>query len=59
VDPFDTESLAITLRQVVTDGQLRRKLVERGFRQIRRFSWQRCAQEVLQILTTLENHGFD
>jgi glycosyltransferase involved in cell wall biosynthesis len=59
VDPLDTESLAITLRRVVTDGELRSRLVERGFRQIQRFSWQRCAQEVFQLLTTMENHGFD
>jgi len=25
-------------------------LVERGLRQIRIFSWRRCAQEILQIL---------
>ena len=30
--------------------ELRRTLVERGLRQIRHFSWRRCAREILQIL---------
>jgi glycosyltransferase involved in cell wall biosynthesis len=50
VDPLDTESLAGAIGRIVTDEGLRRTLVERGLRQIRGFSWQRCAKEILQIL---------
>jgi len=49
VDPLDTEALAQALHHVMSDDGLCRMLVERGYRQIRRFSWQRCAQEILQV----------
>jgi glycosyltransferase involved in cell wall biosynthesis len=50
VDPLDTKSLAEAIGRIVTDEGLRSTLVERGFRQIRDFSWRRCAREILQIL---------
>lgn len=50
VDPLDTESLAGAIGRIVTDEGLRRTLVERGLRQIRCFSWRRCAREILQVL---------
>jgi glycosyltransferase involved in cell wall biosynthesis len=50
VDPLDTEEISRALYQIVVDEPLRRVLVERGFQQVQRFSWQRCAQETLQVL---------
>jgi glycosyltransferase involved in cell wall biosynthesis len=55
VDPLDVDALAAALEQVVVDPELRRALVERGFRQAARFSWRRCARETLQVL---EEAGF-
>jgi glycosyltransferase involved in cell wall biosynthesis len=50
IDPLDTETLAAALVRVAGDEALRRELVQRGFRQARRFSWQRCARETLNAL---------
>jgi glycosyltransferase involved in cell wall biosynthesis len=50
VDPRDTEALADALARLVVDEGLRRELVERGFRQMQRFSWRRCAEETLRVL---------
>jgi glycosyltransferase involved in cell wall biosynthesis len=50
VDPLDSEALAEAMMQVAMDEGLRTVLVERGHRQVQRFSWQRCASEVLQLL---------
>jgi glycosyltransferase involved in cell wall biosynthesis len=58
VDPLDTDALASALHGVVTNEGLRHDLVERGFRQVERFSWQRCARETLQILEKA-GHGLD
>jgi glycosyltransferase involved in cell wall biosynthesis len=58
VDPLDTEALSDALARIVTDEGLRRELVERGFRQVQRFSWRRCAQEVMQVLEDV-GRGFD
>ncbi len=49
VDPLDIEVLAQALHDVITDDGLGRELVARGYRQIERFSWRRCAQETLQV----------
>ncbi|MGD9144048.1 MAG: glycosyltransferase family 1 protein [Anaerolineae bacterium] len=50
VDPLDTGQISQALYQIVIDEGLRRVLIERGFQQIQRFSWRRCAQETLQVL---------
>jgi glycosyltransferase involved in cell wall biosynthesis len=50
VDPFDVESLAEALHQIVLDQGLRHTLVERGRQQVQLFSWHRCARETLRIL---------
>jgi glycosyltransferase involved in cell wall biosynthesis len=50
VDPLDTKALAEAMHQVSTDEGLRTTLVDRGYQQIKRFSWQRCANQVLQVL---------
>jgi glycosyltransferase involved in cell wall biosynthesis len=50
VEPLDVQAWAAALLRIVTEEGLRRELVARGFRQAQRFSWQRCAQEIMQVL---------
>ena len=50
VDPLDTDALAEAMHQVATDDALRKVLIERGFAQVQRFSWQRSASQVLDVL---------
>jgi len=50
VNPRQGAELAGALARLVADEGLRRELVERGFRQVQRFSWRRCAEQVLTIL---------
>lgn len=50
VDPLDTEGWVEAMHQILIDGGLRATLVERGLKQVQRFSWQRCASQVLQVL---------
>jgi len=50
VDPLSVEDLTTALARVLTDAELRRELVGRGLEQIQRFSWERCAAEVMQVL---------
>lgn len=50
VDPLDSEALAEAMYQVATEEGLRKALVERGYEQVRCFSWQRCATQVLEVL---------
>jgi len=50
VDPLDVKGMAEAMNRLLQDEGLRAQLVERGFRQVRRFSWDRCARETLAVL---------
>jgi glycosyltransferase involved in cell wall biosynthesis len=47
VNPENVFDIARGMREVLLDQPRRRGLVERGFEQARRFSWERTAQQVL------------
>jgi len=48
-DPNDTQSIKLAIEQVVSDSALREVLVARGQERIKEFSWERCAQETLDV----------
>jgi glycosyltransferase involved in cell wall biosynthesis len=50
VDPLDVEALAEAMHRGISDAGLRATLVERGYEQVLRFSWRRCASQVLRVL---------
>jgi glycosyltransferase involved in cell wall biosynthesis len=56
VDPLDIEAMGAALVRVVSDQNLRLELVERGFDQIHRFSWRRCAEATLEVLEAAGRH---
>lgn len=53
VDPTDISALASALRRLLTDDALRADLIARGRGQVRRFTWERAAQEVMRVLETV------
>lgn len=50
VDPLNVPDIAAALARAVTDPDLRRELVARGYEQAQRFSWEACARVVLDAL---------
>ncbi|RPI04746.1 MAG: glycosyltransferase family 1 protein [Ignavibacteriae bacterium] len=48
-DPHSAEDLTCTLENVLDDTLLRKKLVLRGLRNVKRFSWEKCAEQTFQI----------
>ncbi|MDY7040634.1 MAG: glycosyltransferase family 1 protein, partial [Chloroflexota bacterium] len=50
VDPLDIGAWAAALERALADEELRADLVTRGYEQVRRFSWIRCAEETLAVL---------
>ena len=50
VDPLDTGAIAAGLLRLAEDETLRSRLRAAGFANLRRFSWQRCAEETLAVL---------
>ncbi len=57
VDPDDTDAIAEALTRVVTRPDLRRKLIQRGFANVDRFSWEACARTTLQAIERCTSVG--
>jgi glycosyltransferase involved in cell wall biosynthesis len=49
VDPYDVEAIADAIQRVIDDEALRQTMIERGFAQARRFTWERSARQLLTI----------
>ncbi len=43
-DPYKPEELSFRIQQVLTDENLRQKLIAVGLKQVQKYSWQKCAQ---------------
>lgn len=50
VDPLDVAALADAIARVLADDRLRKELGARGIERAARFSWQRCAAELLAVV---------
>lgn len=52
-DPLSVDSIAAGIAGMLANEQLREKMIERGLRRSKDFSWDRCADEVLTFLESL------
>ncbi len=50
VEPRNTEQIAESMYKIISDQELRNDLINKGYENIKRFSWQKCAQETLKVL---------
>lgn len=50
VDPQKPEEIAKRTQQLISDEDFSRKVVEKGKENVKRFSWQRSAEETAQVL---------
>ena len=50
VDPQDIDSIASGMRRVLTDRDLMTEMSQKGLRRAQDFSWDKCAQQVLELL---------
>ncbi|MEA2113120.1 MAG: glycosyltransferase family 1 protein [Patescibacteria group bacterium] len=51
VSPKNIEQTAEMMYKIISDKELKDDLIEKGFQNIKRFSWEKCARETLKILT--------
>lgn len=54
IDPHDVDGLARAIQKLLTDENLRKKMIQEGFKQAQKFSWERAAQETLQVYQEVE-----
>ena len=50
VDPNDTDSIAMGLKRLIDDPDLRARLVERGSQRVRAYTWEACADRAALAL---------
>jgi len=53
VDPNEPEDISVALRRVLTDTELRESLIAKGFKRASHFSWDKAAQETLELYHSL------
>jgi glycosyltransferase involved in cell wall biosynthesis len=49
VDPLNEKKLTETMRKIMGDDRLRKDIVRKGFENLKRFSWDKTAQETLNL----------
>ncbi|HEV2288801.1 MAG TPA: glycosyltransferase family 1 protein [Candidatus Acidoferrales bacterium] len=57
VNPENVFEIARGIQRVLTDDSLRRDLIERGYDQVRRYSWERTARQLLEIYEETSKEG--
>ncbi len=55
VDPHNTDSLAQAMRRVLTDSELSNNMIRKGLEQAKRFSWEKTAEQTLEVYNKVEN----
>ncbi|MFH1781014.1 MAG: glycosyltransferase, partial [Patescibacteria group bacterium] len=49
-DPKNINDMSEKIFKLISDNSLKEKLIHKGFENIKRFSWKKCAQETWKIL---------
>jgi glycosyltransferase involved in cell wall biosynthesis len=49
IDPHDVDGLTVAMWRVLTDEDLRANLIAKGLKRAQVFSWERAAQETLDV----------
>jgi len=55
VNPYDADSLAQAIRQVLTDSELRDNMARKGLEQAKKFSWEKTAKQTLAVYNKVAN----
>ncbi len=53
INPYNLDELLRAIEAVLFNDDLRNHLIERGYEHIKKFSWQKCARETLEILKSV------
>ena len=57
INPDSTEEIAGAMTKILMDKELRANLTEYGITQAAKFSWEKCADEVLKVYAKVLNKG--
>ncbi len=57
IDPTDVDAMADAMLQLSQDEALRQRLIAAGYVNVKRFSWEKAAQETLAVLASVARRG--
>ena len=49
-DPNNIQEIAEAINKIFNDDDLRNKMIEKGFENVERFSWEKCVRETVGVL---------
>lgn len=49
INPYNTGMLAWAMREVLSNEEMRKKMIDKGYDQVKKFSWEKCARETLEV----------
>lgn len=50
IDPYSIKEIAMGLHKILTDNQLQKKMITKGFENAKRFSWEKTARKTLRVI---------
>ena len=56
IDPYDTDALTSSIYEVLTNNELRADMVKKGLERAKMFSWEKTAEETLEIYKDVCNN---
>lgn len=56
VNPYSIEEIASGLEEIVFNKELRKKIINRGFENVKRFSWEFTARKMINIFEIFNNY---
>lgn len=55
VDPLKVDDIKKNLELIINNSELRKKLIKKGYEQVKKFSWEKTARETLKTLEKIVN----
>lgn len=52
-DPYDVDDMAAKIGKALRQDGLRKKLIQEGHKQVRKYSWQRMAEQTLEVYSSV------
>ncbi len=57
VDPYSIQNIEKSMVKLINDKNLKRELIEKGLEKAQTFTWKKCAEETLEIYSSLIPHN--
>ena len=53
VNPYKVDEITEAIYKIITDNDLRNKLIQKGFKQVQKFSWEKCGKETIEVISEI------